>query len=41
VPVGLIWARFEHVSLRKVAEESEHAGEQLAADDAPDQNAAL
>jgi hypothetical protein len=27
VPVGLIWARFEHVSLRKVAAESEHAGE--------------
>lgn len=29
-PVGLIWARFEHVSLKKVAEESEHAGEELA-----------
>lgn len=27
VPVGLIWAQFEHVSLRKVAAESEHAGE--------------
>ncbi len=27
VPVGLIWAQFEHVSLRKVAEESEHAAE--------------
>jgi len=27
VPVGLIWAQFEHVSLRKVAVESEHAGE--------------
>jgi glycosyltransferase 2 family protein len=26
VPVGLIWARFEGVSLRKVSEESEHAG---------------
>lgn len=25
VPVGLIWARFEHVSLRKVAVESEYA----------------
>jgi uncharacterized protein (TIRG00374 family) len=24
VPVGLIWARFEHVSLRKAAAESEH-----------------
>jgi len=29
VPVGLVWARFEHVSLRKIAEESEHSGEQL------------
>jgi len=27
VPVGLIWAQFAHVSLRKVAEESEQAGE--------------
>ena len=27
VPVGLIWARFEHVSLRKIASESEHAEE--------------
>ena len=26
VPVGLIWARFEGVSLKKVSEESEHAG---------------
>lgn len=26
IPVGLIWARFEHVSLRKVSEESEGAG---------------
>ena len=24
VPVGLVWARFEHVSLRKIAEESGH-----------------
>ena len=29
VPVGLIWARFEHVSLRKVATESGHAQEEL------------
>jgi hypothetical protein len=29
VPVGLIWAQFEHVSLRKVAVESEHAGEEV------------
>lgn len=27
IPVGLIWARFDHVSLRKVAEESELAEE--------------
>lgn len=26
IPLGLIWARFEHVSLKKVSEESEHAG---------------
>jgi uncharacterized membrane protein YbhN (UPF0104 family) len=31
VPVGLIWARFEHVSLRKVTHESEHASEDLNA----------
>jgi uncharacterized membrane protein YbhN (UPF0104 family) len=31
-PVGLIWARFEHVSLRKVAAESEHAGDSVAVD---------
>jgi glycosyltransferase 2 family protein len=27
VPVGLIWAQFEHVSLRKITAESEHAEE--------------
>jgi uncharacterized protein (TIRG00374 family) len=32
-PVGLVWARFEHVSLRKVAAESGHAGETLAVDE--------
>jgi hypothetical protein len=32
-PVGIVWARFEHVSLRKVAAESGHAGEMLAADE--------
>jgi uncharacterized membrane protein YbhN (UPF0104 family) len=39
VPVGLIWARFEGVSLRKVSEESEHAGEEAlaVADAAPEQ----
>ena len=30
VPVGLIWAQFEHVSLRKVAAESEHVAEEIA-----------
>jgi uncharacterized membrane protein YbhN (UPF0104 family) len=29
VPVGLIWARFEHISLRKVATESEQAEERV------------
>ena len=31
VPVGLIWAQFEHVSLRKVTVESEHAEDELGA----------
>jgi hypothetical protein len=31
VPVGLIWAQFEHVSLRKVTVESEHAEDKLGA----------
>jgi len=31
IPVGLVWSRVEHVSLRKVAAESEHAEEELAA----------
>jgi glycosyltransferase 2 family protein len=30
IPVGLIWAQFEHVSLRKITVESEHAGGELA-----------
>ena len=30
VPIGLIWAQFENVSLRKVALESEHAAEDVA-----------
>jgi len=29
VPVGLIWAQFDHVNLRKVTVESEHAAEVL------------
>ena len=32
IPVGLIWAQFEHVSLRKITVESEHAEEKLAED---------
>jgi hypothetical protein len=28
IPTGLIWARFDHVSLRKVTHESEEAGVQ-------------
>jgi uncharacterized protein (TIRG00374 family) len=32
-PVGIVWARFEHVNLRKVAAESGHAGETLAVDE--------
>jgi len=34
IPVGLVWARFEHVSLRKVAAESEHANEEIEPDEA-------
>jgi glycosyltransferase 2 family protein len=36
VPVGLAWAHFDHVSLRKVALESEHASEDIAAEEAAD-----
>ena len=32
VPVGLIWAQLEHVNLRKVTVESEHAEEELEAE---------
>jgi glycosyltransferase 2 family protein len=35
VPAGLVWARFEHVSLRKLAAESEHAEEELEIEEAP------
>lgn len=35
VPVGLIWAQFEHVSLRKITAESEHVVEELAEDTPP------
>jgi hypothetical protein len=34
IPIGLIWAQVEHVSLRKIAVESEHAEEALT-DDLP------
>jgi glycosyltransferase 2 family protein len=34
VPIGLIWAQFEHVSLRKVTVDSEHAEEALEAAEA-------
>jgi uncharacterized protein (TIRG00374 family) len=34
VPIGLIWAQVDHVSLRKVAVESEHAEEDLQAAEA-------
>lgn len=32
VPLGLVWAQFEHVSLRKVTQESEHAEDLQAAE---------
>ncbi len=31
IPAGLIWAQFDHISLRKVTVESEHAEEALVA----------
>jgi len=33
VPIGLIWSRIEHVNLRKVAAESEHAEETPVVDE--------
>ena len=33
IPIGLVWAQFENVSLRKVTVESEHAAEDVAAKD--------
>ena len=33
VPVGLIWAQLEHISLRKVTAESEHVSEELAVEE--------
>jgi glycosyltransferase 2 family protein len=29
VPVGLIWAQFQHISLRNITAESEHADERI------------
>jgi hypothetical protein len=37
--VGLVWARFEHVSLRKITAESEHAEEELQEPQAPGNSA--
>jgi uncharacterized membrane protein YtjA (UPF0391 family) len=36
IPVGLVWARFEHVSLRKITEESGHAEGALAVEESAD-----
>jgi hypothetical protein len=37
VPVGLIWAQLEHISLSKITEESGHAGEAVpAVEESPD-----
>lgn len=30
IPVGLVWSRFEHISLRQVSEESEHEAAELS-----------
>jgi len=35
IPIGLIWAQFEHISLRKVTHESEEEAEHLPADPPP------
>ena len=39
IPVGLIWAQFEHVSLRKITVESEHAGEAIGPQHPPNPEA--
>jgi hypothetical protein len=33
IPIGLVWAQFEHVSLRRIAAESEHAEEELTGEE--------
>lgn len=35
-PVGLIWAQFEHISLRRVTLESEHVEEQISSEEQSD-----
>jgi hypothetical protein len=30
VPAGLVWSRFEHISLKQVSEESEHDAAELS-----------
>jgi hypothetical protein len=35
IPIGLIWAHLDHVSLRKVTVESEHAGDAVPASESP------
>lgn len=35
VPIGLVWAQFEHVNLRRVTQESEHAGDDLSPEAKP------
>jgi hypothetical protein len=37
IPVGLIWARVEHVNMRRITVESEHADGDLPAEDTPQQ----
>ncbi len=37
IPVGLVWSRFERVSLKQVAEESEHAEEAIVLGESPDE----
>lgn len=36
IPVGLIWAQIEHVSLRRITAESEHAGDQATEPSPPE-----
>jgi hypothetical protein len=39
IPVGLIWAQFEKISLRSVTTESEHAGGEISAETRPKETA--